>query len=118
VAQLPNGDNAFLDPLKLTGYVLDPAHRTGRHKARVFAAVLGITSADAPALASALLRAASVEDASLERADAHGAHYAIEFILTFGGRSCRVRSLWTIRHGEEFPRFVSAFVAKQDAQYE
>ena len=40
--KIPNGDRAELDR-KIEEYVLDPWHREGRHKARVFEAVLGIT---------------------------------------------------------------------------
>jgi hypothetical protein len=107
---IPNGRRAFIDPIKLTGYVLDPAHRTGRHKARVFAAALGLSREHASVLGEALLSAAETADAVLEHQNRHGAHYAIEFIMTHGERSASVRSLWTIRSGEDFPRFVTAFV--------
>ena len=110
MALIPNGDRALIDPLKLTGYVLDPNHRTGRHKARVFNATLGLTRDDASILGEALLHAAETADATLERTNVHGAHYAIEFMMTHGERSRLVRSLWTIRPDEDYPRFVSAFV--------
>jgi len=71
MALIPNGDRALLDPLKLTGYVLDPNHRTGRHKVRVFNAALGLTRDDASILGDALLHAAETADAELERRDVH-----------------------------------------------
>jgi hypothetical protein len=114
MAKLPNGDRASVDIRKLTDYVLDPTHRLGRHKARVFATVFDLTVEDAGELQSALLRAASVEDAETTRQDAYGVHYVIEFTLEFRGRRGRVRALWTIRTGEDSPRFVTAFVAKKD----
>ena len=40
--KLPNGEQAHLGT-KLETYVLNPTHRSGQHKARVFEAVLGIT---------------------------------------------------------------------------
>lgn len=114
MAALPNGDRAFVDPEKLTRYALNPAHRTGRNKARVFAAALGITAANHEVLADALLAAAEEAEASLERTDSHGAHYAVEFVLENGGKRALVRSLWTVRVGEDFPRLVSAFVKERD----
>jgi hypothetical protein len=40
--KLPNGDRADLGT-KLIDYVLNPEHRQGRHKARVFESSLGIS---------------------------------------------------------------------------
>jgi hypothetical protein len=39
--KLPNGDQAVVDIAKLRDYCLNKDHLRGRHKARVFAAVLG-----------------------------------------------------------------------------
>jgi hypothetical protein len=108
----------MVDMLKLTGYVLNPNHRTGRHKARVFAAALGLTARDADALATELRRAAEVEDGKLERADSYGVHYSIESDMFFNGIGRRIRSLWTVRSGEEIPRFVSVFVVAKDGSDE
>ena len=107
---LPNGDRALVDDEKLSGYILNAAHRAGRNKARVFAAALGVTAANRGVLRAALLRAAREADADLHRVDGHGAHYAVEFVLENGGKRAQVRSLWTVRTGEDFPRLVSAFV--------
>jgi len=56
--KLPNPNDAFIDVRKLTDYCLDPDHPRGRHKARMFASVLGITRDDAGHLRDALLLAA------------------------------------------------------------
>jgi hypothetical protein len=42
--KLPNGENADLGT-KLEDYSLNPFHRHGQHKARVFESALGITPA-------------------------------------------------------------------------
>ncbi len=114
MAALPHGDRAVADPEKLTGYILNPAHRTGQNKARVFAAALGITVANFGVLRAALLAAADDTEAVLERRDRHGAHYAVEFVIDNAGRRALVRSLWTVRAGEEFPRLVSAFIRERN----
>lgn len=110
MARLPNAAEAFVDQTKLSSYLLKPEHPVGRNKARVFRAALGLTQEDAERLKAALLAAAADEEALLERSDAYGAHYSVEFVIDHHGRSAIVRSLWTVRVDEDFPRFVSAFV--------
>jgi hypothetical protein len=56
--KLPGGADAVVDIAKLRDYCLSPVHPRGRHKARVFAAVLGLTQADADFLREELLSAA------------------------------------------------------------
>ena len=118
MARIPNGNRAVVDQAKLSEYVLNLNHRTGRHKARVFAAALGLMAGDAPVLAEALLSAAAGKDADLERDDTYGVHYAIEFVMMFKGKSRPLRSLWTVRSGEDFPRFVSVFVMAEDESHD
>jgi hypothetical protein len=38
--KLPNAEMAFIDMRKLRDYALDPDHRVGKHKARLFVALL------------------------------------------------------------------------------
>lgn len=45
--KLPNGDHAVIPMKKLIGYCLNPNHSSGKHKARVFASTLGITTKNA-----------------------------------------------------------------------
>jgi hypothetical protein len=107
---LPNGDQAIVESEKLTRYILNEDHPRGRNQARVFRAALGLTAADAPALEAALRGAAEREDAHLERTDAYGDHFRLDFPMDHNGRVAQVRSLWVIRLGETIPRLVSAFV--------
>ena len=44
--RLPRADRAVVPREKLEGYLLNPEHEIGRHKARVFAATLGIRRGD------------------------------------------------------------------------
>jgi hypothetical protein len=59
VITLPNGDRAVVDIAKLRDYCLNPFHEDGKHKARVFAAALGLSRADASWLRDRLLEAAA-----------------------------------------------------------
>ena len=43
---LPRASEAVVPEDKLRGYALDPGHRTGAHKARVFGSALGLRATD------------------------------------------------------------------------
>ncbi|MEL7038072.1 MAG: DUF6883 domain-containing protein, partial [Cyanobacteria bacterium J06592_8] len=58
--KLPNGDQAEIPLQKLIGYCLNSEHPSGKHKARVFASVLGITRENAEQLQE-LIKIAAVE---------------------------------------------------------
>ena len=60
--RLANGDRAHLGT-KLEDYVLNVTHREGRHKARVFDSVLGVTASSVDVLRRALLDAAASDEA-------------------------------------------------------
>jgi hypothetical protein len=108
--KLPNAESAFVDMQKLTDYLLDPDHPRGKHKARVFAAACGITANDADFLRQVLLTAAQQGDAALRRVDIYGQRFVIEWEITGVGGQVKLVTAWIIRHGEDFPRFVSANV--------
>ncbi|MBI1813609.1 MAG: hypothetical protein HYR72_01385 [Deltaproteobacteria bacterium] len=108
--KLPNGTRAEVGT-KLEDYVLNPWHREGRHKARVFESALGITLANANALRRALLDAAANSDDVKDRGDnGFGSEYTLSFSLTAGKASARVLSAWIILHGEDFPRLTTCFI--------
>ncbi|MEH2398319.1 DUF6883 domain-containing protein [Nostoc sp.] len=48
--KLANGEQAEISIQKLIGYCLNPEHPSGKHKARVFASILGITLENADVL--------------------------------------------------------------------
>ena len=66
--RLANGDRAHLGT-KLEDYVLSVTHREGRHKARMFESVLGVTASSADVLRRALLDAAAASDEAEARGD-------------------------------------------------
>ena len=76
----------------------------------MFAAVLGVTRDEAEDLQAALLLAARAEDARMVEKDEHGERYVIECRVAGPRLRARVRSLWIVRTGENFPRLVSCYV--------
>lgn len=99
--KLPNPDRAIVDIAKVTAYCLDPSHNHGRHKAHVFACLLGIGKSDAAWLRDQLLHAAYLDARSISTT-VFGRTYAIDFPLETSVGSALVRSGWIVRHGEKF----------------
>ena len=107
---LPGGERAIVDVVKLRDYCLNPAHPRGRHKARVFASALGLTAVDAGFLREALFRAAREGAAVSGGKDTYGDRYAVDFKLIRGDRQAMIRSTWIILQSEPVPRLISCFV--------
>ncbi|MEO8593411.1 MAG: type II toxin-antitoxin system VapC family toxin [Candidatus Solibacter sp.] len=101
---LPGGDNASVDIAKLRDYCLDPQNTRGRHKARVFASILGLAQADAEFLRSTLLRAAREAEAVAGMPDEYGDRFTVDFELNRGDRRATVRSAWIVLRGESARR--------------
>lgn len=108
--KLPNGQRADLGT-KLEDYSLNPLHRDGRHKARVFASVLGITLENRQVLREALLHAAATSPAADSRGDnGFGEVFVLRFTLATKQNSATVQSVWIVRHGEDFPRLTTCYI--------
>ena len=90
--KLPGGDNAIVEIAKLRDYCLDPQHPRGRHKARVFAATLGLAQIDAEFLRESLLLAAREADALVGESDEYGDRFTVDFELNRGNQRAVVRS--------------------------
>lgn len=108
--KLPAGDRAILEIAKLRDYCLDPNHPRGRHKARMFQSLLGLTQSDAAFLRNRLLEAARSGDAVAGEADHYGERYQIDFPCQRGSRQAVIRSAWIILHRDGVPRLTSCYV--------
>ena len=108
--KLPNSDRAIVDIAKLRDYCLNTTHHRGRHKARVFAAALGLTAEDAEQLQATLLNAAQSYDVTPTDETEFGQLYVLDFPIIGSTGQVIVRSSWIVRHGEDFPRLTSCYV--------
>ena len=108
--KLPNAERAIVVIAKLRDYSLDATHEEGKHKARVFAAALGIGAGDADGLREKLIEAALHCECVPGRNTPHGQRYILDFSLTKGPLEARVRSVWNVRPGETSPRLITCFV--------
>lgn len=110
--KLPNGSNAFIGD-KLEEYTLNPMHREGRHKARVFAAALGIGQANADVLERAVQVAAAESNTVQATGDiGFGGRFVLRFPLTTERGSAIVLTAWIIRSEEDFPRLTTCYIVK------
>src|SRR2546421_12536246 len=92
--KLPSGERAVVDIAKLRDYCLNADHPRGRHKARVFAAALGLTPGDAAALRDTLMQAAQTEEAVVTDQDQYGQRYVLDFTMVTTAGQALVRSCW------------------------
>ena len=108
---LPGGDKAVVDVEKLRDYCLSPAHRDGKHKARVFASVLGFTARDAEWCATGSWKPLPPGPPCVRRTLSLET-YVLEFLVNTGRGSALVRSGWIVRTRETFPRLTTCYVKR------
>lgn len=112
--KLPNAQSAFVDVEKLRGYCLNPYHVRGKHKARMFNSILGLTSDDAAKLRKTLLAAAKTRDAAPGVEDQYGKRYIIDFTMATAMGQAKIRSTWIVLRLEDFPRLTSCYILKEE----
>ncbi len=91
--------------------MLNPRHREGRHKARLFESALGIMLTNTGVLGQAILSAAETSaDAEPFGNNGHGELYVLRFALETEEGSATVLTAWIVRDGEDFPRLVPCYI--------
>ncbi len=106
---IPNAENAVVDIRKLRGYCLNPAHDDGKHKARLFSSIVGMTADNAEELRQILLEVIQTHEAELGRRDELGQRYILDFSIQWQNRSPTLRSNWIIEHDSEIPRLTTCY---------
>ncbi len=108
IMQLPNHQNAQIASEKVREYLLSDTHPIGRYKAAVFRS-LGYTSENWETLLEDLRNLLILNAEKLEASD-FGTKYAIRGAIHGpSGRTEDIVSIWIIRTGEDFPRFITAY---------
>jgi hypothetical protein len=107
-ARLPNADLAFVEPAKLTDYLLNPDHPIGGDKA-AFLLRFDFRRDEWRTLESALLAHAREGRVVGERDTMYGHHFTIAGRLrTPDGRNPIVMAGWMVALGDSRPRVVTA----------
>lgn len=110
--KVPNAQAVLVDLDKLRNYSLNPDHDRGKHKARLFFAILGLGVEDAEWLRSVLLEVIQTHSAIPGIQDQYGDRYVIDFPITRNNQTAMVRSAWIIRLTEDFPRLTSCYILR------
>jgi hypothetical protein len=107
--KLPNPEKLLVERDKITGYLLNPAHRYGASKARFFAD-FGFRLDAWEVLAEALCEHGRTHEVARVQETGYGPRYTVEGVLTTPtGRGPRIRSVWQWDKGAVAPRLVSAY---------
>ena len=106
---IPHAENAVVDIRKLRDYCLNPEHSTGKHKARLFKSMLGMTAENADELRQILLEVIKTHQAKLGRKDTFGQRYTLDFTLEWQNKKAVIRSGWIIEHNSRIPRLTSCY---------
>lgn len=107
--KLPNAGKAFVEPAKLTDYLMSLAHRDGHGKAKFFMR-FGFSVTEIELLESSLLKHAVTQPVTQVNETEHGIKYVLECtVQSPDGRNPCIRSVWIIDAGGIAPRLVTAF---------
>jgi hypothetical protein len=105
---LPNYEHAVIPRNKLEDYALNPAHRDGQHKARLFKSILGFERRDWETVSNAILSELPFNEAILNREDGWGKYYLVSLVIDGpNGKTARITTVWIFKHGTDYPSFVT-----------
>jgi hypothetical protein len=109
---LPYAERAFIEPRKISAYLLNLKHPDGGSKAAFFIR-FGFDPSQSETMRLALLAHARTHEVTRLQKDALGTSYVIEGPLqTPDGRNPNVRTVWLIETGEAAPRLLTAIPLK------
>lgn len=107
--KLPNAHLAIVEREKITGYLLNQAHRFGESKARFFAG-FGFSVDNWETLALALMEHGRSNDVVKVKETGFGPRYEVAGVIDApDGRLPRVCTVWQIDDGAEIPRLITAY---------
>ncbi|GET42571.1 DUF6883 domain-containing protein [Microseira wollei] len=106
---IPNAEIAVVDIRKLRDYCLNPEHDEGKHKARIFLSILGMTAENAEELRQILLEVVRTHEDQLGRRDEFGQRYILDFTLEWQDRRATIRSGWIIEHDSNMPKLTTCY---------
>jgi hypothetical protein len=106
---IPNAENAVIDIRKLRDYCLNLDHDDGKHKARLFLSILGMTDDNAEELRQILFEVVRVYEAQLGRRDNFGQRYTLDFPIEWQNRKATLRSGWIIEQDSDIPKLTTCY---------
>ena len=107
---LKNARIAIIEPAKFVDYCLDPHHEDGRHKARVFKAVLGFDRTNHADLIAAIRTGIMNHEAEHMGETAHGLLWRVDMPIAGPKGTATVRTGWIYEKGQDVPRLTTSYV--------
>jgi len=108
---LPGYKQASIPRAKLEGYLLNPAHIVGKHKAKVFKSALGFDQGSWRLLETAIRNELPYNEAQSTKNDSYGRRYNVTITIKGPNGSERdVTTAWIVKTGDDQPSFVTAHV--------
>ncbi len=111
--KLPQAECAVVDPAKIRDYLVSTEHPIGRFKARFFRS-LGYSTENWRELEGHLRKVAASCEAVELQGSPYGRKFEIRAKLHGPQRTAQVTTIWIIRSGEDFPRFVTAYPGEDE----
>ena len=110
MARIPNYERAVIEPRKLKDYILSATHPGGRFKAALFRQ-MGYTQKNRGQLVEDIRKQHLVLDAELAEKTKYGQKYIITGNIEGpNGKIMRLKSVWIILEGADFPRFITIYL--------
>ena len=107
---LPNARRANIPEGKIRNYALDPNHKTGGHKARVFRSALDVERSHSDWIRNQIQAKVVRCPMELGKLDEHGQRYTVEIpIVGPKGKVKPVITGWIVKPGEDDPSLTCAF---------
>ena len=107
--KLPFAEHAFIEDAKLRDYLLSSVHPIGRFKCQFFLNI-GYTAEQWETLRRDLMTLAVTSEAEERERTRYGQKYVVRGRLMGPSRkSAEVATAWIVLHGEQAPRFVTAY---------
>lgn len=104
---------------KIEGYLLDPFHKEGRNKARVFRSALGYEQRDWDHLAKAIAAELPYWPAVIGSSGEWGEKYEVTLPITGkNNRTVEVLTVWIVRPQVDYPSLVTALVVGKEVTYD
>jgi hypothetical protein len=109
-------DEVVVSEEKLAGYVLNPQHPVGGHKARLFRDLLSIEASDWRYLAAQLADGLERVQLRRVRAETRGVKYEADIpVVGRNGKTLDVRTAWIVRSAEPI-RLTTAYLSVENEQ--
>ncbi|MCU0886230.1 MAG: hypothetical protein MUC44_15080 [Beijerinckiaceae bacterium] len=106
MTRLPGAEAAFVDPRKISAYLLNAAHQQNGGKARFF----HDHGFNAETLAASLAQHPQRHPVAQKQANPHGRKFVVHCALTSpDGRDPCITSVWIIDASDDRPRLVTAY---------